>query len=377
MNVVSNKKNEKLLEKLLLLLTCYALINVFCYYNTQIENFCMIAFLGILLFIALYWQLLSKKFFFMLFFFCYLSIFLTITQHGGEGIAINFFNVLLAILVFCNSKIRLATFRRIHLVTAIFLSIYMFTMDYEGVGLIYIHSLLGFQINKNSLGFLILANFYNWMCFLSTYKNYKVLRWLIEMIICAVCGYLLNLTGCRTAIGAMVIFLLLSVVKRTEFSYRQLRWITILVMLMNIVIVPIYISVAEKSADIMLLGKTLFSGREYVWQSAWKHFLRSPWIGNGAEVAFAGPNRTISASAHNTILNIMCTLGVLPAASFVFLLGRRLVSTIDYPYNRVAQFAFLSSLLLSLFESFYIDSHFVVFYLILLLPVEAEQEVLT
>ena len=274
--------------------------------------------------------------------------------------------------MFCNSRISLAAFRRIHLSIALFLSFYMLTMDYEGVGLIHIYSFIGDRINKNSLGILVLANFYSWMCFLSTFRRRKLLLWAIKAGICAVCAYLLYLVGCRTAIGAMAMFVVLECMKRKPFSYKQLRWLVILVMLMNVVIVPVYISVAEMNADVMLLGKNLFSGREYVWQSAWEHFVNSPWIGNGAMVAFAGPNKTVNASAHNTVLNIMCTLGILPAASFVFMLGRRLVSTRHYAYNRVAQFAFLSSLVLSLFESFYVDSHFFIFFLILLLPVYSE-----
>ena len=332
----------------------------------------MLAALGILLFFAFYRQLISTQEFFLVFLTCCFSMIFTVTQYGGEGLVINFLNILLASLIFCNSRIRLVAFRRIHLSIALFLSFYILTMDYGGIGLIHINSFLGYRINKNSLGILTLANFYGWMCYLSTYKRFKAMLWIARVGICAACAYLLYLVGCRTAIGAMVIFVVLEFLKRKPFSYKQLRWLIMLVMLMNVVIVPLYISIAETKGEVMLLGKNLFSGREYVWQSAWEHFVNSPWIGNGAMVAFAGPNKTVNASAHNTVLNIMCTLGILPAASFVFMLGRRLVSTRHYAYNRVAQFAFLSSLVLSLFESFYVDSHFFVFYLILLLPVYYE-----
>lgn len=374
MKIVLSKTNQNNFGKLLFLLNICALINVFCYSNVQVENLCKIAFASILFFIALYWHLLSKKLFFWIFFLCYLSIFFTIAEHGGEAIAINFFNVLLATLVFGNLKISLITFRRIHLVTAIFLSFYVLTMEYENISLIHMYSFLGDRVNRNSLGFLILACFYSWICFLETYKKHTILRWICEIVISGICANLINLAGCRTAIGAMAVFIFLVVVKKATFTYEQFRLIIIIVMVLSIAIIPIYIIYAEKNISIMLLGKNLFSGREYVWKSAFEYFLRSPLIGHGAEVAFAGPNRTINVSAHNTILNIICTLGIIPAASFVFMLGRRLVSTREYPYNRIAQLAFLSSLLLLFFESFYVDSHFVIFYLMLLFPVESEQE---
>lgn len=372
MREISLKATQKQLEGTFFVLVCGALINVLFFSQTRIEHMFMLASFGIILFVALHRQLISFRDFFLVFFFCCLSIVLTITQHGGEGLAINFLNILLAVLVFCNSQICITAFRKIHFLIAVVLSLYALTMDYNGMSLIHIQSFMGDRINRNSLGILVLANFYSWMCFFSTFKKYKALLWIIRAAICGACAYLLNLVGCRAAIGAMAIFIVLEFVKRKPFSYRQLRWLIILVMLMNVIIVPLYIYVSQMNADVMLLGKNLFSGREYVWQSAWGYFLKSPWIGNGAEVAFAGPNKTFNASAHNTLLNIVCTLGILPAISFVYILGRRLVSTRNYPYNRVAQFAFLSSLVLSLFESFYVDSHFFVFYLILLLPVYSD-----
>ena len=372
MKAVLIKTTQKQMEGTLLLLVFCALINVLLFSQTRIEHLFMLTSFGVLLFVALHRQLITFRDFFLVFFFCCLSIVLTITQHGGEGLAINFLNILLAVLVFCNSQISITAFRRIHFLIAAVLSLYALTMDYNGMSLIHIISFLGDRINRNSLGILVLAGFYSWMCFFSTFTKYKALRWIIRVGIGAACAYVLNLVGCRAAIGAMAIFIVLEFVKRKPFSYRQLRWLIILVMLMNVIIVPLYIYVSQMNADAMLLGKNLFSGREYVWQSAWGYFLKSPWIGNGAEVAFAGPNKTFNASAHNTLLNIVCTLGILPAISFVYILGRRLVSTRNYPYNRVAQFAFLSSLVLSLFESFYVDSHFFVFYLILLLPVYSD-----
>ena len=372
MNRIAIKPNQNQLEGTFYILVCCALINVLFFAHTRIEHLFMLASLGILLFFSFYRQLISTQEFFLVFLTCCFSMVFTVTQYGGEGLVINFLNILLSSSVFCNSQIRLPSFRKIHLSIALFLSFYMLTMDYGGIGLIHINSFLGYRINKNSLGILILANFYGWMCFLSTCKRFKVLLWIVRAGICAVCVYLLYLVGCRTAIGAMAIFIVLEFLKRKPFSYKQLRWLVILTMLLNVVIVPLYISIAETKGEVMLLGKNLFSGREYVWKSAWEYFQNSPWIGNGAMVAFAGPNKTVNASAHNTILNIMCTLGILPAASFVFMLGRRLVSTRHYAYNRVAQLAFLSSLVLSLFESFYVDSHFFVFFLILLLPVHTE-----
>lgn len=372
MKTSSREENRKQLEGTFFILVCCTLFNVIFFSNTQVERLYILLSFVILFTIAVNRRLLSTKVFFYVFLICCFSVFLTVIVHRGEGLVIVFLNILLAVLLFCNLQISAKAYRRIHLLIAVVLSLYVATVDFDNRWFSYIYSVLGYYLNVNSLSVLILAAFYSWMCFLSTISCRKLLLWIVRFGIFIGGSYLLYMCSCRTTITAMVVFALLSIAKKEPFSYKQFRRLIVTILILNVIIVPLYISIAEMNDDITILGKPFFSGRQYVWKSAWEHFRNSPLIGNGESVLFYGPNHTATLSAHNTLLNILCTLGVFPAASFVALLGRRLPSTRHYQYNRIAQFAFLSSLFLSFFESFYVDSHFFVFYLILLLPVESE-----
>lgn len=371
---LSSKANQKVMEHALFCLVVVALINILGFSYRQIEHLCIIVSFVLLTILALYSQLLTNSLFLVIFMLNIFSVVFTIYLYGGEATVLNLFNILFALLVLSNTQINITIYRRIHLLSAVILSFYILTTDLSTIDFAYCYSLFGGRLNSNSYGILTLANYYCWTCYLSTYKKRKALLIFANAGILLVSVYLLFISGCRTTIGAIAVFLFLGLIRKKSIPYRQFRCIIILIILMNLVLVPLYINLADNNIDVVLFGKSLFSGREYVWKSAWNHFLNSPWIGNGGSISLVGPRNTTTVSAHNTLLNILYTLGVIPAASFIFMLGRRLPERRHYTYNRIAQLAFLSSLVLSFFESFYTDSHFFVFYLILLLPVQTEVE---
>ena len=120
---------------------------------------------------------------------------------------------------------------------------------------------------------------------------------------------------------------------------------------------------SDRIGGINILGKSLFTGRETVWQSAFGLISESTIFGNGTDFLLdtVGGNKT--ASAHNTLLSIWYTLGVIPTATVAFFF----VNGGGEKRDKVTQLALLSSLFICFFESFYADPTIALFFLPFLL----------
>lgn len=367
--------DDELMERLLLLLVTVALIHIFFFSNTSIQYLYMFATFGVLSCISVYSRLINDSFFLLIVMFNLISVFITMMFYGGEGAAITFMNVLLSCLVFNNFKVRRKMLRKVHLLIALGLTAFLVTLDLTHLAAGYCMTLFRDVINANTFAILSLAACYNWIRYISLVEHKGILTYLLEIVFVGIFVYYIYLSNSRTTLGALVVFFFLLLFTKKSFSTRAVRFTTTIVLLLSLAMIPIYIYMANSSVEVLVLGKELFSGRQYVWQSAWRHFCQSPLIGKGTSVALESVNDTMTVSAHNTLLSIMYTLGLVPTVSFVIMITRRQADKVHYKYDRTAQMAFLSCLTLSFFESFFTDTHFSMFFLLFLLPIyDAHEE---
>ncbi|MBQ9639550.1 MAG: hypothetical protein IJV22_08350 [Bacteroidales bacterium] len=103
-------------------------------------------------------------------------------------------------------------------------------------------------------------------------------------------------------------------------------------------------------------GKGVFSGRQIVWGSAWDKILHSGSLmfGTGSAVNLDGVSADGTASAHNTMLSWLHTLGVVPTLIMLFWFGRMHLR-VQTRAGRAAQAALLASMVITFWESFYAE----------------------
>jgi O-antigen ligase len=129
----------------------------------------------------------------------------------------------------------------------------------------------------------------------------------------------------------------------------------------------IYVFASERLSDVSLLGKDLFTGRQIVWQSAFGLISESPLFGNGTDYLLDTVAGEKTASAHNTLLSIWYTLGVIPTATVAFFFVNRGREDASCKRDKITQISLLSSMIISFFESFYLDPTIGIFFLFFLL----------
>lgn len=358
---------------IIVIVTLISMIPIIFYSENTVEQICIISDFILLLYVALKTRIIYNRKCLLFIIFCSLSLLLTVAFYQGQGVAITFLNSFTCTLIFNNFGVNYNSFKYIHVIPAIILTIFLLTCDlqYGYAGLVY--TVLGTRININMFGLFSLACFFHWMCFLQAIEIHKVLLTIVTLCLLVLLGYYIWISGCRSALLALVIFFVLFFVKKQPFQYYNFLKITTIILLASIIFVWMYLSLSERTSNSTILGKSLFSGRQIVWKSALELFNKSPIIGNGTSVMLHSVHSTSTASAHNTILSILYTIGIIPAITFVYWIVRRVKLNCGI-YNRVAQFAFLSSLVVCFFESFLIESRLYLLFLLFLIPINLENQ---
>ena len=112
----------------------------------------------------------------------------------------------------------------------------------------------------------------------------------------------------------------------------------------------LYVQLAENYGDIEMFDKKLFSGRQYVWESAFKQIRKYPIFGSGTDFAMISAQGETTQSTHNTVLGLLRTLGIIPTVTFLIYAGKTLDFKKKTRVDKYAQFAFISCLVVSFFE---------------------------
>lgn len=143
-------------------------------------------------------------------------------------------------------------------------------------------------------------------------------KW-VQIIIVAGLLYLIWKTEARgsiLAVGIMVIYAFLV----PKFKLR--KWMIILPVVASVLFVPGYLSIFGRNATnaYRFLGKTLFSGRQFI-------YMRSlELLDNPIRLLFGNYDAMKFANAHNAPLTILCTLGVIGFINSYYSYTKQLIS---------------------------------------------------
>lgn len=280
------------------------------------------------------------------------SLCATMLFHTGFGVVGIYFNMILAILIFGNISISKDLYRQLHLLTAILISLFIFTskitIHYETI---LFEGTFGDDINANMLGVWALASFYHWMCFLSTAKISKTIKILCRIIVSIVAVYYINISDCRSALFAIILFFILIVFKKKPLKNKSFNLVVKILLIGSLLFTILYVRLAENYGDIEVFGKDLFSGRQYVWESAFKQIKKYPIFGSGTDFSMiANGQGETTQSTHNTVLGLLRTLGIIPTVTFLIYAGKTHDFKEKTKVDKYAQFAFISCLLVAFFE---------------------------
>lgn len=293
------------------------------------------------------------------------SVAVTIFYHSGVGVALAFFNLLVAILIFNRIALERREKQILHFISSALLLLLCLSANF---GEVTIKDFLGRALNPNVVGMLLLSLLLHTYIYISGLDVNRKKRLVFLSLTILVFGYLIYLTACRSAmisLAVFLLFLLLGRIYKRDIPYFVYKFFSVGILILSLLFTFAYVILSEKLEGIEVLGKSLFTGRETVWQSAFGLISESAIFGNGTDFLLdtVGGNKT--ASAHNTLLSIWYTLGVIPTATVTFFFVNG--GDGEAKRDRVTQFALLSSLFICFFESFYADPTIALFFLPFLL----------
>ena len=364
---------KRITSILLVVLTAVSGLALYTYGNSGLNQILILIHLGILIILALLNDILSDKVVLVALFLNVASLVITMMYHSSFGVTIVFMNMLLACLIFNNIQVDKNTYLFIHLLPALLWTIIVIfsvkgdyplpngeIWDYEFFGIIY---------QKNTVGIVALGCIYHWLCVVEEFPFRRITKNIIAVPVIVV--FLLKIidSNCRSATFATILFCVLYFFVRREIPYKYYY----IILLVGIVCTGLFtIYYVENVVEIDLgevMGRNTFH-RLGTWEAAFALIRRYPIFGSGTDIKML-----IYDSAHNTILSILKTIGIIPTATYTFLFAKRLPNKKAGGYSRVGQMAIISALLVSVFESFYVESYFYLTFLMLLINPARKEEV--
>ena len=299
------------------------------------------------------------------------SVALTLFFYSGIGVALSFFNLLISLLLFNNIALTAEKKRTLHFLTAalllLFYGISNFGRLYTEITML---DFSGYKLNQNVVGMLLLALFYhafNYVSLLNAEENKK--RGIL-IATTLICGYVICLSFCRSAIISLAVFIgLLSFCRiyKGDIPYFHYKTASVVILVLSLAFTLVYVYLSYKISDLKILGKDLFSGREIIWQSAYGLISESPIIGHGTDVLLNTVDGAKTTSAHNMLLSFLYTLGAVPTITIISLFVNRNGRGDEYKRHRITEMSLIASLFVCFFESFFADPTLQIFFSLLLL----------
>lgn len=362
-NMGFNKKS--ITSILLIILSVVSAFALYTYGNSGLNQILILVHFGILFTLAFLNDILSDKLVLMVFFVNLASIVITMVYHASFGVSIVFLNMLLACFVFNNIQVERNIYLFIHLIPAILWTIIVvFSVkgDYPiSTGEIFDYSFFGVIYQKNTVGIVALGCIYNWLSILETFEIRRITKNIVSAPIIIV--FLLKIleSNCRSATFATILFCVLYYFIRNEIPYKYYYIIIFVGIVLSGLFTIYYVNnvVEIDLGDVM--GRNTFH-RLGTWEAAFALIRRFPIFGSGTDIKML-----IYDSAHNTVLSILKTIGIIPTLTYALCFVKRLPEAKTDTYIRVCQMAVISALMVSVFESFYVESYFYLTFLMLLI----------
>ncbi len=224
---------------------------------------------------------------------------------GGLGSLINSLNFIMGILIFTTLIPNKQHIKFIYLICTI-IYLYNFWLSFD-VWNQYLD--MTFKVNPNSVGIFLFINFvviHSWL------KDNK--KRILSVILIIITIYGINMTNCRSALIAMLIYIILCyipIISKLIFRYRKsiLYILTIIGALVPLIIVYMYIN--NINFTIPFMEKRLYTGREKLWYSILEAFktTKSGYLfGLGTNYA---TNIGLINNCHNWFMGIYYNFGII------------------------------------------------------------------
>lgn len=302
-----------------------------------------------------------------------LAIMLWITAiiNHSLGTVLTCYNIFLLSFLFNNLQFEKKQLNIIHLLIVILLGIFILTLDFKPNYATYnVFQRNGEEININSFGILILAFYYHFLILLNSIFK-KGIKHFLFLCITPIAIYLIEISGCRSAYLALIVFLILYLSK--NFVVSQYKKILFIAVVFAIIFPFVYLQIADKLEGINFGGKSLLS-RQVVWQSTIELIKEYPLLGSGTIHAMKmSLSNLYTSSAHNVFLGLWKTVGIIPMILFAFRLNKGKNMNAITKSNIIKKKMFLSCIVLCIFETLLNDSNTYLFFMTLLLT-EKEEE---
>lgn len=288
--------------------------------------------------------------------------------NGSFGVVITFYYVSISLMIFNNISITLKQVGFIRLVTATLLILLVLSFSYEWqYDLIWVYD-RDVLINTNTYAILWLLIYFNLCCYIELADLKISAKKIIFFIITVISFLMIWIAKCRSALLAAIFFLVFYLYKKLHYKKTLL-----LLVLLGVIFPVAYIWIYNTFGNIEFLGKSLFSGRQHVWNEVWKTIEISPIIGTGTvyKIEWLGH---VTDSAHNTYLGFWKTVGLIPLISFVYFMFSGKNTKLNNSKNDIAKKAFLACMIICVVETLLNDSNYNFLFLLLLLNGEERLE---
>lgn len=369
-------KDENIIESLIMLLPVTSFVTMLFYQNTNIDKVVlMINFLIMLLIVIIRFQYFQRAvpMFIMLNVF---SLMGTMILHSGIGAVLNLSCVLMAILVFNNISVNKKVLIRLHFLMTIGLFFYTFTVDktYAYAGDIY--DIVGNRININTWGMLCVAALLHMEIFFSLVREKKKKLLFIEMVFILILGYNIYLSESRASLLVVAVFFMGKLFLTQGLSDSVYRKMAVIILISSLLFPIIYVGLYHVLEDnVMILGKGLFTGRQIIWNSAFQQIREFPIWGSGNDFLLSTVHDSFTQSTHNMLIGVLKMFGIIPTITLIFFMVNKMSDVGMVRRNKITQIAFLASLIYAFFESYMMDSHIYMFFMLFLLSnVKLEEE---
>ena len=290
---------------------------------------------------------------------CAVSCFCTLVLYQGTGVVLIFMTLLMACIAFNSISFSVNIRKYVSLIT--FIGILLVILTAKSIsstnGWLVVYDVNGNLINNNTLGIYTVAFCFNFLIWNDLRKGKKFKK-LFAAVICVISFVFAYITGCRSAMLVLLLYFVGYLLIKKPLSNRLFKVIIISVLCASLAFTVIYIGLYMIWPNAIVLGKSIFSGRQKIWLEVFEQIKISPLFGMGTEFASGGHE-----SVHNMLLGIWKNVGFIPLIAIitVFVLKKRV------KISRRQQMMLISMCVFMFFESFMMDERFLLLFAFLMM----------
>ena len=377
--LLEDNKN-KVNSFILYIISVMCALNVLLINNATIDKLCIAACAAltmILFFLNIerlkIWQL-------VLLWANFISLAVTLGANRGEGIGLvlGVLFLILSLTMFNSIAFDKKTVFICRFIMAIAIVFLMITSKFKfstGNTWIFAYDIFGDVINNNTVCILLVFLSLLAVILLNSWFDDEKFSWLSTVIYGAatISGAIMiyTLSG-RIALISIAAFFMLTVFRFIKISTRLYKAACISMFVLALLVPVVYVYLYGQIGNFTLMGKSFFSGRQIIWQSAFEQIQSHPIFGSGTSMPLDTVAQGTTQSAHNVMVGLWKSVGIIPMVSVViFFFTRR------SRYMRIEDCACISLLVIMFTESFFADSRFTFLLLVFLLRSHGEVEELS